>query len=65
MKPESINEVARAAPPVSVGGLTLWGFPLSEWVLILTAIYTLFLIIDKIPSVFFRLRTVYRKLKKE
>ena len=47
----NIRETAQAVPPVGVGGLTLWGYGLSEWVLVLTAIYTLFLIIDKLPAV--------------
>lgn len=44
-------EAAKAAPPLSVGGLTLFGFPLSEIVLVLTAIYTIWLILEKTPRV--------------
>ena len=51
MSRETVNEALRAAPPVGVGGLTLWGMNLNEWVLILTCIYTLFLIIDKLFSI--------------
>ena len=36
----AVTEALKAAPPITVGGLTMWGVSLSEWVLILTAIYT-------------------------
>lgn len=48
---EHAKDLVMAAPPVSVGALTLWGLPLSEWVLILTALYTIFLLITKLPLV--------------
>ena len=48
----AVTEAVKAAPPLTVGGLTLWGVGLSEWVLILTAIYTVlqiyFLLRDKL-----------------
>ena len=48
----AVTEAVKAAPPLTVGGLTLWGVSLSEWVLILTAIYTIlqiyFLLRDKL-----------------
>ena len=36
----AVTEAIKAAPPITVGGLTIWGVSLSGWVLILTAIYT-------------------------
>lgn len=39
-----LTQAAAAAPPVTVTGLTLFGFPLQEWVLLLTFIYTIVLI---------------------
>ena len=36
-----ITEAAKAAPTVTVGGLTLFGVVLSDWVMILTIVYTL------------------------
>lgn len=46
-----ITEAAKAAPTVTVGGLTLFGVVLSDWVMILTIVYTLlqlfFLLRDK------------------
>lgn len=48
---EYVTEATRAAPPVAVGGLTLGGVGLSDWVLIATLVYTVlqvgFLIRDK------------------
>lgn len=37
-------QAAASAPPVTVTGLTLFGVPLSEVVLVLTAVYTIILI---------------------
>lgn len=48
----AVTEAAKAAPPITVGGLTLWGVGLADWVLILTALYTIlqiyFLLRDKL-----------------
>lgn len=48
---EIATEVAKAAPPVTVGSLALAGIPLSDWLLILTILYTIlqifFLLRDK------------------
>ncbi len=45
-------EAVKAAPPVTVVGMSLGGVSLHEWVLILTAVYTVlqigFLIRDKV-----------------
>lgn len=43
MKIDTAQAVA-SAPPVTVTGLTLFGVPLNEVVLVLTAIYTVVLI---------------------
>ena len=56
-------EAAKAAPAISVGGLTLFGYPLSEVVLVLTLIYTLFLLIDKLPAVLGRFRQLWDFLR--
>jgi hypothetical protein len=46
-----LTEAAKAAPTVTVGGLTLYGVGLSDYVLIVTLIYTVlqiyFLVRDK------------------
>lgn len=36
-----VGEITKAAPPVSVTGLTLAGVSLNEWVLLATLFYTL------------------------
>lgn len=56
-------EAVRALPPVGVGALSVAGLPLNEWVLILTIIYTLFLIIDKLPVVWQRIKQFGAYLK--
>lgn len=56
-------EAAKAAPAISVGGLTLFGYPLNEVVLMLTLIYTIFLLIDKLPTVFQRFRELWHFLR--
>lgn len=58
------KDAIMAAPPVGVGGLTLWGIHLNEWVLIGTLIYTVFLIVDKFPSVVQRMRELRAWIKK-
>lgn len=37
---ELAGEITKAAPPVSVTGLTLMGVSLNEWVLMMTLLYT-------------------------
>lgn len=34
-------EASKGSPPVSVAAMSLAGIPLSDWVLLLTALYTL------------------------
>lgn len=50
-QPEIVTEGLKALPTVTVGGLTLFGVVLSDWVMILTIAYTLaqlyFLLRDK------------------
>lgn len=64
MATEHIKDVALAAPPVSIGTLTLCGIPLAQWVLILTAIYTIFLIIDKLPAVWRVFVSIYNWVRR-
>lgn len=56
-------EAAKAAPPLGVGGLTLFGVPLNDVVLLLTAVYTVFLIIKTAPAVIAVLRDWFNKAK--
>ena len=39
---EQASELLKAAPPITVTGMTIFGFPVSDYVLLLTAIYTIF-----------------------
>ena len=38
---EQASELAKVTPPITITGLTILGFPVSDVVLLLTAIYTL------------------------
>lgn len=46
MSKDAIQAVVQATPPTAVTGLTLCGIGLSDWVLIATLVYTVFLIIN-------------------
>lgn len=59
----SAIEVAKAAPPVGVGGALLFGLPVETWLLIPSLVWTLFLIIDKFPVVVTRLYDGYLWVK--
>ena len=37
---EFVTEAVKASPTITVGGLTLFGVGLSDWVLIATLVYT-------------------------
>lgn len=45
---ETAIEAAKISPPASVGSLSLLGVGLDQWVVVLTLIYTLILIVDKL-----------------
>lgn len=55
---EVVSEVARASPVVTVGGLTLFGVGLSDWVLIVTLAYTFL-------QIYFLLRDKWWRKRKE
>ena len=38
---EQLADLAKAAPPITITSMTVLGFPMSDWVLLLTAVYTL------------------------
>lgn len=63
MSLDTAQEVVRASPPVVATGLTLFGVSLSDWLIILTIIYTVaqlhFLLRDKSPVY----RGVYKVIK--
>ena len=37
---EQYTEMAKSAPPIVISGVTIFGIQVSEWVLILTLVYT-------------------------
>lgn len=53
---DALAETLKAAPPVSVGGLTLFGVSLPELVHLVTLIWLLILIVGKLPDLFNTLR---------
>ena len=42
---EQIADLAKAAPPLTITGMTAMGYTVSDWVLLLTAIYTVLQIV--------------------
>ena len=62
---QATTEALWAAPSVTTGGLILFGVSLSNWVVILTAVYTIFLIIDKLPTVINRVHQLIRWVKEK
>lgn len=46
MSKEAVVHAAQAAPPTAVTGLTLCGVALSDWVLVATLVYTVFMILN-------------------
>jgi len=65
MSQDSTIEVIKAAPPAGALGAWVAGITLHEVVLLATLIYTLFLIIDKAPTVFHRLCSGWTWLKRK
>lgn len=65
MKTETVTEALKAVPPLGVGGLSLCGLELQQWVVVLTLIYTVFLLIDKFPTVIDRLKQFWAWITKE
>lgn len=44
------GHIVKDAPPVAVGGIVLFGVELSEWVLILTIVYTIIRILVEVSG---------------
>ena len=42
---EQAQEMLRAAPPLTVTAMSIFGFSISDWAFLLTAIYTLLMIV--------------------
>ncbi len=58
---DAATELARAAPPISVGAYTLAGFTLNEWV----AIATFFYVVFQLAFLLYRWRCVAKKTNTE
>ena len=39
--PEQLSDVIKAAPPITITGMTIVGIPIQDWVLIMTLVYTI------------------------
>lgn len=67
MSEHTAQSIARdlmpAAPPVGVAGMTYMGIPLSEWVLILTLVYTGVQIVIVLPKAIAVVRGWLKKLR--
>lgn len=42
---EQLADVAKAAPPLTITSMSILGFPMSDWVLLATLIYTVIQIV--------------------
>ncbi len=61
----SAIEVAKALPPIGVGGMVLFGIPVESWLMWASLLWTVFLLIDKFPTVVTRFRDGYRWVKEK
>ncbi len=57
------TDILQASPPVTVTGLTLYGYPLQEFILWGTLFYTLIMILLKLPEVWHMLVRGYKAIK--
>ena len=39
--PEQLSDAIKAAPPITITGMTIVGIPIQDWVLMLTLVYTI------------------------
>jgi hypothetical protein len=62
MSTQLAADTGGAIPPVTVGSMVFVGVPLQDWVLILTAIYTLIMIAKNAIPAYMVLSTGVRKL---
>jgi len=51
---EVIATTIKSAPPVTVGGMVLFGISLSDWTLLMTCTYTAFLLLVLIRDKIYR-----------
>lgn len=65
MKTETSLEAVKATPALGVGGLVILGYPVETWAAILACVYTLVLIVDKLPALIERVRQFVNWLKED
>lgn len=61
---EQIPDSAKTAIVLPAPVFTLMGVPVEQWVFVLSGIFTILLIIEKIPKAYAVVKTAYRKLFK-
>ena len=57
MAHQEIADLVKAAPPLTITGMTMLGFPISDWVLLLTALYTILQIYLLLRRMVFAIRS--------
>lgn len=60
---ERIPESAKVATALGPAALGLFGIPLEQWILILSAVVSILIIIEKIPKAYEAIRTLIKKIR--
>lgn len=55
---ERVPEAAKVSAAVGPAALTLMGMPLEQWILILSAIVSILVIIEKLPKVIHSIKNI-------
>lgn len=63
MENTTMSDIVQVTPAVSVGSMVFLGVSVNDWVLILTAIYTLLMILKTLPASIKSIRTLFTKDK--
>ena len=63
METTTMSDVVQVTPAVSVGGAVFMGVSVNDWVLILTAVYTLLMIVKTLPHSIKSIKTLFTKDK--
>lgn len=62
---QRIQDIALGAPPAAVSGLVLVGIEMQDVVLVLTAIYTVVMIVKNLPPACKAIRSMWKTLKEK
>ena len=60
MTREHTTDAILATPPVSAGAAVLMGMSLNTWIAVFTIIYTLIMIVAKLPAMVHAVKTLLR-----